>query len=662
MSLASADVVAFESTARRRVEELVANGVGTEDLRALLKELEDSSLAGFEVARRAGRIAALLPPAASSPLAAVAADSNPEIRSALVEKLPPEFQQNAYRSELTTSLQTPPVATPVTEPQQEDVGTAVLEGEDEGDRWHTVLLLGTAQECGANSHLLENRDIKAVRVSKLEALQQVDNQGICGLVIYASWWNQFDNPDAIVDFVRTRIARSNILYTKIEFSNLGHAEEPLGALIQQLDDEVKARVNCSTGSGLTTPDLQALEAVATSLRAAWRVRVGVEGISNADRQLLAAAVAAFARAKHLRRVEGREQLSIKPIHEGRSGADVLAVRSEAYRLIVVAKLDDLPALEAELDRARRTMPSRWLTAGELCLFSLGGRGVLLQRLLADLDNPEDGAPSLQDRLRDCTAWENGRPGIPEPEVTELFQGVDRLVEKVVELNRVAEDEPTSRGWMDAETLGRLANFDVRWQVGEAGEEFDPAARLDRAKEILNTHQGRRVVHGDLHAGNALMPDTRTPDLIDFAMAGSGHPCFDLVRISSAIGYGFLRQVGGEAQFCAFFKRLHIDGVSESELKAEFPGISSSVGPMVALHVLVACRGAALGATGGQTDEALLQYLAMVYLIAAQSLTIEGFQEGIVRSVLAAIGPALGTPADSAGIETGLAVREADRRH
>ncbi len=55
MSLASSDVVAFESTARQRVDELIADGIDSEGLRKLLKELEDSALPGFEVARRAAR-------------------------------------------------------------------------------------------------------------------------------------------------------------------------------------------------------------------------------------------------------------------------------------------------------------------------------------------------------------------------------------------------------------------------------------------------------------------------------------------------------------------------------------------------------------------------------------------------------------------------------
>ncbi len=559
---------------------------------------------------------------------------------ALVAALPPDHQQSVYRSESAGPPPQPRATVHAPQPQDPATDDPEAHEDDDAESWNSVLLLGTVQECAANAHLLEHHKFNPIRISGRQAFEEAGDAGVCGVVIYGSWWNQFDRPGETVEFIRRRITRSNLLYAKIQCTNLGDAEQPVGVLIQDFDDDVKARINCSLDAELSTFDLRGLEAVATALRAGQRVQVGVEGIGALDRQLLAVAVAAFGRAKHLPRAQGLEELSIRPMHEGRSGAEVLAVRSEAYRLILVAKLDDLPALEAELDRARLTMPSRWLTAGELCLYSIGGRGVLLQRLLGELDSPEDGAPSLRERLRQCAAWENGRTGIPEPDAGELRRGIDRLVEKVIELNREAHDEPPSRGWMDAETLGRLAGLHVRWQVGEADGKFDPADHLDRAKQILDAHQGRRVVHGDLHTGNTLMPDAQTPDLIDFALAGSGHPCFDLVRVSSAIAYEFLRQVDEEAEFRSFFSRLHVDGASESELESEFPELLIGVGPRMALHALVACRSSAVEATEGQANEARLQYLAMVYLVAAQSLTVGDFQEGVVRSALAAVGPVL----------------------
>jgi hypothetical protein len=639
VSLLSTDVAVFEATARSRVMALVGGGLDAAALRALFAELESSSLPAYEVSRRAGRIALLLPPGAAAPLAAAAAESGPEIRTALVWVLPPELQQSAYGARPPGALPVP-LAPPAALSPEESFADEEEGEEIEAENWDAVLLLGEAREVAANAQLLASREMKPIRVANLNELTDLAEERVCGLVLYGSWWRQFDDPEAIVAFVAAQIARSNLLYIKLDYNYLGAAAEPLAALLDGLDDEVKVRVNGAQGAGLTAADLLALAGVAASLRAAERVGVGVEGIDAADRRLLAAAVAAFAHGKHLPRFTAPEQLSIRPILEGRSGANVLAVRSEAYRVVVVAKLDRLAVLQAELERARQAIPPAWPSAGEMCLCTLNGRGVLLQRLLVDLDSPEEGAPSLRERLRACAAWEHGREGVPEPRVKLMLEGVDRLVDRVVELNRIAGEEPASGGWMDAETLGRLAGLEVRWQVDAEGEEFDPAEHLQRAKEILDGHGSSRVVHGDLHAANLLMPDDRTPDLIDFALAGSGHPCFDLVRISSAIAYEFIRLLEGEAQLRALFTRLHLDGTGEAELKAEFPSLLCGIGAEVALHALVACRAAALVAIAGNAEERRRQYLAMVYLVAAQSLTIDGFQEGVVRSALAAVGPTL----------------------
>ena len=643
MSLVSADVVAFESAARSRISDLLERDLDVAVLSSLFAELETSSLPANEVSRRAGRIAQRLPERAGAPLAAVAAQSAPPVRAALIPLLPPSLQRSAYGGAApppTPVMPAPPAAEPSPDEgaEDEDRDLAAASEEREAEDWHTVLLLGGAREASANAQLLENRGIKPVRVAGRKELDDLAGERICGLVIYGGWWRQFATPEELVAFVGDQITHSNLLYLKLDYSHLEEATEPLSALLEDLDDEVRVRVNAAQGAGLTEADLKGFSAVAGLLGRAERVGVGVEGIDEADRRMLAAALASFAKRRHLTRFQGEEHLSIRPIFEGRSGARVLAVRSTAYRAVVVAKLDGLAQLQTELHRARRAIPAGWLSAGEMCLCSLNGRGVLLQRLLADLDQPSEGAPSLRERLRRCAAWEHGREGLPEPRAEDLRLGVDRLVEKVVLLNRAVADEPASEGWMDAETLRKLATLGVCWRIGEDAEMFDPAEHLERAKEILDGHDAKRVIHGDLHTGNLLMPDDRTPDLIDFALAGGGHPCFDLVRISSAIAYEFLRVLAGEPELRRFFARLHLDGAAEEELLEEFPDLLSGTGAGVAVHALTACRDAALRALDGEAEEKRSQYVAMVYLIAAQSLTIEGFQEAVVRSALAAVGP------------------------
>jgi hypothetical protein len=60
-----------------------------------------------------------------------------------------------------------------------------------------------------------------------------------------------------------------------------------------------------------------------------------------------------------------------------------------------------------------------------------------------------------------------------------------------------------------------------------------------------------------------------------------------------------------------------------------------------VHALSACRVAAFESLLGDEEARRAQYLAMTYLIAAQSLTIEVLQGAVVRAAIAAIAPAIG---------------------
>lgn len=637
MSLVSADVSSFEAAARARVAGLAEEGYKAEALTQLFVELEASALPGRESARRATRIAELLPPGAAGPLAAAITASGKVIRTALVGRVPPDLRQGIYSAQ----PQVPPTmnSRSVSEaPAEEQV--PVPDQPEEPEQWDSVLLLGGAIEVAANARLLAAHNFKGIRAANLEELASLSQEPICGVVVYGSWWRQFDGPEAIVNFVKRRIAESNALCLKLDYSHLEDAAERLAAVVETLDDEVRARVSGAHGAELTAADILSLRRVATSLRTADQAAVEVAGVDMQERRLLATAVAAFARAKHLPCFASAETLSITPIEEGRSGARVLAVKSKAYRLMVVAKLDELAALEDEIERARQAIPAIWPSADQMYLCSLAAKGVLLQRLFLGLDDHDVVAPSLRALLRSCAAWEFGRQGIAEPRSELILEGIDRLCARVVELNRSADAEPPSTGWTGTETITALAEHGIRWTLAGAAGAFDPAEHIPRAQEILSEDLPTRVLHGDLHAANLLMTDDRTPELIDFASAGSGHPCFDLVRISSAITYEFLRDLSGESELCSFFTRIHVDLAAENELRCEFPSLVGSVGARVALHALVVCRDAGLGQLLGVTENRHRHYLAMVYLIGVQSLTIEGFQEGVVRAALAAVGPAL----------------------
>jgi precorrin-6B methylase 1 len=639
MSLLSADVVAFERAARERVAGLGADPE-TVGMQAVFEELAGSSLSPTEISRRAARIAELLGSAAETQerLAEIATNAEPLIRTPLVSALAGPLQRRVYHQSGQQAPMTPSVTPSASEAQTEE--PEVL-SEIEAEDWHTVLLLGKAREVTANAKLLENRGIKPVRVASLERLTDLAEEQVCGVVVHRSWWLQFGGREALLDFVADQIFRSNLLYLKLDYGGLGDAEGPLSELLEGLDAEVQIRINTAQSAELTGDDLRRLATNASFLRRADRVRVGIEGIDDADRRLIASAIAIFGERRHLRRFESEERLRIMPINEGQSGARVLAIRSSAYRAVVIAKLDRLANLSDEMARSRVATPQGPI-ASDMCLCTLSGKGVLIQQLLVELDDPEKGAPSLKELLTRISAWERGRQEVPEPDLADLEQGIDRAVEQIGQVNRRADGEAESKCWSTVDSLEALRAHGIRWAIesGTDDGEFDPAEHVEAVHETLASHGLTHVIHGDLHIANVLMLDDRTPKLIDFALAGAGHPCFDLVRFSSGIAYQFIRPVLAEAHLRDFFSRVHIDSASQEELVAEFPALFTGIGPQVALHALCSCRDAALQVLVGEPHERREQYLSMTYLIAAQSLTIDQFQAAVVRGALAAIAPAI----------------------
>lgn len=80
----------------------------------------------------------------------------------------------------------------------------------------------------------------------------------------------------------------------------------------------------------------------------------------------------------------------------------------------------------------------------------------------------------------------------------------------------------------------------------------------------------------------------------------------------------------------------MDGATPAELAAEFPDVVP--GGSAALAIECACEVRAAAFELMEPTEAWTQYVAMTYLIAAQSLTMYEFQAATVRAALGALHP------------------------
>lgn len=156
-----------------------------------------------------------------------------------------------------------------------------------------------------------------------------------------------------------------------------------------------------------------------------------------------------------------------------------------------------------------------------------------------------------------------------------------------------------------------------------------------ATDIATNLLHKATVHGDVHLRNILLRDDREPFFIDYACSGPGHPCFDLVRLESALMYGCFRMTADEQSLQALFRYMLQNDPDEADVARDFPGLLSSVGNRLAIRATILSRRACMRVLQNYAGD-LRDYIAVRYLVAAQSLTHTHLQTGIVRAAISAL--------------------------
>src|SRR5207302_5509218 len=100
---------------------------------------------------------------------------------------------------------------------------------------------------------------------------------------------------------------------------------------------------------------------------------------------------------------------------------------------------------------------------------------------------------------------------------------------------------------------------IAWTIPDRdGVERDIFAFRPRARRLVVTLAKYATVHGDVHLRNILVRDDRDPHFIDYAYSGPGHPCFDLVRLESALLFRGFRLTADE-RLTARLLRMLLEG-------------------------------------------------------------------------------------------------------
>jgi len=643
VQLCGADERAFE----RGIHSLNLRWIGADEtgrlaeLATLLQGFSEvRGLGPTEVSRRV-RIAvesAKLPERQQRELASSLAQLPATVRQAVTTSLPPQLRRLVYSSKQEsevssslspaepTSIQPSAPHEPTTPPNQPEPRDCA-----------SVILLGTFADHEENRLALEKKGFTPLRATNIEQLNEYLDHEVCGVVVGRSWWPAISEPDR-EGVLKLILGHSSFTWLKFDEHNLPCTAERFEELVLAARHAVPAMSECVCHDGwrLTSHDLVALERIRHLLANADAVRLCPADIQEAQARILIGAASKHVRQRNFAGPFRFTRVDANLIPGGRSHARIIRLAPDDDGAPLVAKIDEVGRLKDEMNRFQRYV-HRWDAALNPKLHYHAGTSLIIFGLVESPESPGRPAPTLEETLETmyyCEHWPDSCQGPNEEELREL---VKRAIRKLQRLNAQRNDGVFSpKTFVACEPFESLRRVGINWNVTDCdasgGSAFD---FVHMAQTRVDALADRVVVHGDVQLRNVLVRDGREPHFIDYANCGPGHPCFDLVRLESAILFFCGRMNGDERELAAVLLDI-LKGCNETGIAHAHPLFCTSRTNRLAIYTGIACRAAALetlSAVGGNEDD----YLAMKYVIACQSLFILHLQSGIVRSQLAALG-------------------------
>src|SRR5208282_5022229 len=97
---------------------------------------------------------------------------------------------------------------------------------------------------------------------------------------------------------------------------------------------------------------------------------------------------------------------------------------------------------------------------------------------------------------------------------------------------------------------------MKWYIEHLSGEGNTVYKyIDIACKRADALSEKVIVHGDVQLRNILVRDGRDPHFIDYAYCGPGHPCYDLVRLESAVLFYCFRMNSTENELAALFSDI-----------------------------------------------------------------------------------------------------------
>jgi hypothetical protein len=605
---------------------------------SICQSLSDcQSLGSIERQRRIGLILNVAPTDSDfcSRLAASAQAWLPPVKNAVVRFLPAENKSGVYGR---VRAGTPTVRPTTQQRLPIEVAASQLDTISATNR-PEVLLLGTLNEQLSNSRLLEERQFRPRRGATLIEFENLLSGDVCGIVVGSSWWAILAS-EQHRHFVNVLFMYSSFAWIKVDCGGCNCQAELIKiAKNFRFRDPTTYELVLSESSQINEVDFTSLQRASYAIQNEASVRLCPADIQPAQAQVLIAGVCEHVKARHPRATVRIEEIATTTLDGGLSSALIVRAEPNDGGAPFIAKLAPIEQLRDEMMRFDSYIRP-WDEGLRPCFHYHSGTGSIIFGLVATPDHPAVPAPTLDSTLHAALLAETGAPSANQPTERDLFTLISRTVDKIRTLNerRCTDQSLKSLAWMDVSPLKHLVDRGVSWTLPLVSPQFALMTLCDQARMLLNELGSAATVHGDLHLRNVLVRDSREPFLIDYAYAGPGHPCYDLVRFEAALLFQIFRMTDDETAIARLLHSVRDPNTDLESVARLHPELCTSLGNRLAIHALLLCRRACVSLL---TDyqAAPRHFDAMQFLIACQSLSNQRLQTGTVRAAVAAFGQA-----------------------
>ncbi len=643
--LCSADERIFERglhVLRRRWQTTEAAVRLTELLVELLGYSEAQALGSTEVSRRVRLTveSARLPERQSRDLACSLSQLPTAVRLATIGSLPASVRRLAYaRQAPSGTAATAPIANESMATGDTIPTSMAVEPARE---CATVILLGTFADHEENQETLKKRDFTPLRATTMGQLFEYLDRQVCGVVVARSWWPGIPEAER-EDVLRHIVSHSTFARLKFDSENLPCVGEQLHQLLQSVrcskpewDDFV-----CHDGCRLTQHDLDALERVRAVLANSHAVRLCPADIDESQACVLIGAAIKHVCERNFSGTFRLTRVDANFIPGGKSFAKLIRMIPDDDGAPLVAKLDDAARLCDEMMRFKR-YAQKWDAELNPQLHFHAGSSLIIFGLVGSPEVPSRPAPTLEETLDHMFYSELWPDPYQGPCETDLRTLIARSIDKLDRLNRQPNDGGCSpKIFLKCGHFDTVSQTGLKWYIEHLSGEGNIVYKfIDIACKRAEALSKKVIVHGDVQLRNILVRDGRDPHFIDYAYCGPGHPCYDLVRLESAVLFYCFRMNSTENELAALFLDI-LSGNDEAAIAQSHPIFCSSRTNRLAIYTCISCRAAAIelaAAHGGTEDD----YLAMKLIISCQSLFMIHLQSAVVRSQLSALGAFLQT--------------------